>query len=249
MHRNEPIFDEMLQRIRRLVPLTDEEFAFARARYRLREVGRGEALVRAGQLAPDSFYVARGLLRVYYSTSNGKEFVTAFVPEGHTLTVYLSKILSAPSGLSAEALEDCTLVVMPNTLSEELCARFPRWERFFRVKAELYFLDKERRERALLIQSAEERYEAFVATHPDIVDRVPQYQIASYLGVTDVALSRIRRRRAQRAGPRQAAPLDAASALCAAQPPGGFTTAATTAAPDRPEAPGEAPHTPGSPRR
>jgi len=77
---------------------------------------------------------------------------------------------------------------------QELYDRHPVWERIGRIKAERLAIQKEFREKEFLLDTAETRYRRFLKEFPDLTDRIPQYYIASYLGITDVALSRIRKK-------------------------------------------------------
>ncbi|HMB22564.1 MAG TPA: hypothetical protein VKP08_07045, partial [Anaerolineales bacterium] len=111
-----------------------------------------------------------------------------FAGSFHSLTLH------EPCGFFIQALERTETIVLPNQLLNELYDRHPCWERFGRKMAEHLVIIKEAREKELLLDSLEVRYQRFLKEFPGLVDRVPQYHIASYLGVTDVALSRIRKK-------------------------------------------------------
>jgi CRP-like cAMP-binding protein len=102
--------------------------------------------------------------------------------------------VSLPARTHIEALEDCDLLVGRYEDLRALYRRHPGWQAAGRLIAEQHFIAKERREYEFLQQSASERYLAFRNERPDLAGRLAQYQVASYLGITPVALSRIVRR-------------------------------------------------------
>jgi hypothetical protein len=108
---------------------------------------------------------------------------------------YYSFLTDSPCGFSIQALEETETIVLPDldTLND-LHDRHPCWERLSRKNVENLVFIKEAREKELLLDSLEVRYQRFLRLFPGLTERVPQYHIASFLGVTDVALSRIRKK-------------------------------------------------------
>jgi CRP-like cAMP-binding protein len=151
-------------------------------------------LVRAGEVVENFYFINTGLVRFFYCTEDGKEFNKHFAMENGFAGSFHSLTLHEPCSFFIQALEDTETVVLPNHLLNELYDRHACWERFSRKMAEYLVLIKEAREKELLLDSLETRYQRFVKEFPGLVDRIPQYHIASYLGVTDVALSRIRKK-------------------------------------------------------
>ncbi len=154
----------------------------------------GDCLLRAGDPARYLAYVIKGSLREYYSTSEGAEFNKAFVLSG-SFTGSLFDLLSGePSTVSIQALKDCELLVAAFSEFQKLYDSYPCWERAGRLLTESLFMKKARREHEFLTMSAWERYQSLLREYPDLEQQVPQYHIASYLGITPVMLSRLRRR-------------------------------------------------------
>ncbi len=104
------------------------------------------------------------------------------------------KIPTHPCPYSVQAVEDMETVMMPVVVMEEAYSRHAAWERIGRLHAEKLALAKELREKEFLLDSAKTRYQRFLQEYPGLAQRIPQYHIASYLGITDVALSRIRKK-------------------------------------------------------
>lgn len=159
----------------------------------LQELAREEFFARAGEPAVHIGFVATGVLREYYLTADGREYNKAFVPPGF-FTGSLFDLLSAqPSTAFIQALANTVVLRARYADFVALYDRFAIWERFGRITAEQLFVKKARREYEFLTMDAATRYRSLLAQYPGIEELVPQYHIASYLGITPVALSRIRK--------------------------------------------------------
>ena len=167
--------------------------AFARALNPV-SFSKGKYLVRAGEPNGGVYFINRGLVRFVYSTEDGKEFNKSFAAEGEFVGCLRSMLTSQPCRFSIQALEDCETLLLTNDHRQALYEKYPECERLGRLLAEQLALKKEAREAEFLLDSAEKRYRTFLADFPHLLGRLPQYHIASYLGITDVALSRIRRK-------------------------------------------------------
>jgi CRP-like cAMP-binding protein len=167
---------------------------------RPRRLTKGEFFLRPGEPSGGVALVREGLLRFYYTDTGGAEFTKAFRGEGELVASYAELLLGIPSRTHIQALEDCTLLVGDFARIDAALSRFPAWQPIARLIAEHFYVVKERREFELLQLSAEERYRRFADEFPGLMDRIPQYHVASYLGITPVALSRIvsRLRKARR---------------------------------------------------
>lgn len=155
---------------------------------------RDEFFVRPGEPATRFGLILSGLLRFYYVDRSGREATKAFRGPYEVAAPYAEMLLGAPSRTCIQALEDSQLLVAAHADFRRLYARHACWERVGRLMAEQFYLAKERREFEFLQLPAQERYLIFKRDFPGLAGRLPQYQIASYLGITAVALSRIRGR-------------------------------------------------------
>lgn len=176
------------------VALPESEWEFAKPFFELREFRAGQIVVRADEVMTHSLHVASGLLRLYYTTADGCEHNKGFAAEGRVVGSAASKILGRPAGFDIQALEPTTVLSLSFTVADMLLDRHPAWERLRRLALERLFLEKELREMEFLLFDATERYRRFVGGDPSLASRLPLHHIASYLGITPVALSRIRRR-------------------------------------------------------
>ena len=142
---------------------------------------------------PDKFgFVIYGILRLYYTNDSGDEFNKSFCIENDFVASYSALLQNYASRLSIQALEKTTLLVIGykdylKLLNQHMC-----WQILSKRIAEDLFIKKEEKESQFLLDSAETRYLKFLKEYPDLEVRIKQYHIASYLGITPVALSRIR---------------------------------------------------------
>lgn len=155
-------------------------------------VAKGEFFTRPGEPSGRVALVRAGLLRFYYVDAGGAEFTKAFRGPGELAAAYAELLLGQPARTHIQALEDCELLVADFARLDRRLSRFPEWAAVARLIAEHFYVVKERREFELLQLSARERYERFEDEYPGLAARIPQYHVASYLGITPVALSRIR---------------------------------------------------------
>lgn len=155
----------------------------------------GEGIFAAGDRLEDLYFVFTGLVRYFYLTPDGREFNKSFVTRGGVVTCLSSFLKAKPAPFFTETLDDTVLVCVPMTLVRQMKAEDIRWERMINGFITRLALQKEQREASFLLEDATGRYEAFLKEFAEIAPRLPQYQIASYLGITPVALSRIRARR------------------------------------------------------
>lgn len=172
------------------VPATEWGYFSDRIEKKLYE--SGQILLRSGERVREFYFVLSGLLRYYYVTEDGKEFNKYFAKEYDFAGSISGLISGLPSRYSIEAIEDTHVIMIPVKLIIEGYNRDPSWERLGRRLAENVAYKKELREAEFLLDSAETRYLRFIEEYQDIAARIPQYHIASYLGITEVSLSRIR---------------------------------------------------------
>lgn len=152
--------------------------------------------MRAGTIADEVFFVHQGLLRYYFHdpADDGQERTGQFFDEGIVATDAESFFMRTPAQQNFEALETSSIVGLPRAVLEASYDQDHAIERFGRLMLQEALIGSQRRATRLLVLQPEERYRRFVETRPEVARRVPQYLIASYLGLTPESLSRIRRR-------------------------------------------------------
>ncbi|ULQ57691.1 Crp/Fnr family transcriptional regulator [Flavihumibacter rivuli] len=150
-------------------------------------------LVREGDIARELYFVNKGVLRLFYN-KEGEEVTGFLFSEGLFASSYESFLRRAPSIQSLETLEDADLLVLTSDALEKLYQDVPRINILTRKIAEQRFINAQLLLSSFIMETPEERYRKFAEQHPEILLRVPQHIIASYLGITPVSLSRIRAR-------------------------------------------------------
>jgi CRP-like cAMP-binding protein len=175
------------------VELSERQWGTLADLFRVRAFGAQEHLLYPGSRDFELLFVCEGLLRFYYLAEDGQESNKAFVGENALAGPLAASALNLPVIYGVETLEPTTLLAADFAAFVALYDEHPVFDRLGRKLAELLLTRKELRTRSLLQQSAKERFLEFRAHHPELLKRVPQYHIASYLGVTEVSLSRLKR--------------------------------------------------------
>ena len=186
------------QAIRGLSPIDDSVLAAILDCVRVRELERGQYLLRAGEWASEVAIVVSGLLREHFVTAQGTERTKAFVMAGQPTGSLADLLAGQPSRAFVVAEEPSRLLVSSFANSVELADRFDSWRRYSEQLMRRVLILKATREYELLCLDADARYEVFKKRYPGLETRVAARHVASYLGVTPVHLSRLRRRRSTR---------------------------------------------------
>lgn len=180
--------------VEHLVSPPEEQWHRFKQLFAPRVLDRGRFFIRAGE-RPEYFgFINAGLVRFFYQTQQGQEFNKSFAYENHFIGAYSAFLTNSNVRFTIQALEECSLLVAKTRRMAELFDSHFCWEKFGRILAEQLYIKKEQREAEFLLDDAETRYRNFLQYYPDLEDRLPQYHIASYLGITPVALSRIRKK-------------------------------------------------------
>ena len=192
--KNRKGLDKLKETFEQMVSIPESEWEYVVPYFSERTFQKNDFIVRAGELSNDFYFIIKGLVRYFYLTVSGKEFNKHFAMENRLAGSFQSLVLNKPCGFFIQALERTETLVLPNKLLTESFDRHVCWERIGRINAERLAIMKELREKEFLLDSLEIRYRRFLEEYPGLLNRIPQYHIASYLGVTDVALSRIKKK-------------------------------------------------------
>lgn len=188
-------YSTILKNIRRYVDLTAEEEKEFTSIITTSRIKKKQFIIQPGFVCHSRTYIVEGAFRVFYLDNDGKEHTVSIGVEDWFVTDFYSYINQSPAMNFAEALEDSTIFQMKYEDVETLCKRIHGLSEYFRLTTEKAFAFSRRRAISHISKSAEERYDEYLANYPHIVQRVPQYVLASYLGMSAEFLSKIRKQK------------------------------------------------------
>ena len=165
---------------------------------KIKSIRKDVFLLRPGDYCKHTFFVENGLLRQYSIDEKGKEHTISFAPENWFVTDRESVYFNQPSAYYIQALEDSTFTIVDENLIQILTDKIQPFTEFNNKLLHNHIRQLQNRINLLLSASAEERYLKFIEMYPDILLRVPQTMVASYLGITPESLSRVRKELAQK---------------------------------------------------
>jgi len=173
--------------------LTEEEIdAFINVTTSL-ELKKGDYLVTEGDISKKIAYIQSGIFRSFYYSSESEEVTYCFTFKNTIITAYSSWILQLPSSENIQALTDMQLRIITKKDVDFLEETYPNWIKFFKHVAEQEYIGLEKRIFLLQRESAEKRYQDLLTNYPEYLHTIPLQYLASYLGVTQRHLSRIRK--------------------------------------------------------
>jgi CRP-like cAMP-binding protein len=178
--------------ISKYISLNEDEKSALLALDIFRNVKKGTLLLKEGQYSKESYFVLHGCIRVYYIL-NGEEKTTAFYTEMEALTPPCV-INKTPSQQFISCSEDSLILISNSDMEEEVNARFPKFEVMCRMFSAELLVKQQIDFDAFKTSSPEQRYLDLLQNRPDLIQRVPQHQLASYLGIKPQSLSRLRAR-------------------------------------------------------
>jgi CRP-like cAMP-binding protein len=190
--------EALIEKIKSLIPLSlgAEEYLISISKEK--KVPKGEILIREGQAVNKIFFVTDGCLRSYCTNKNGKDHTLLFAIKNWWISDYIAIHNNEYATLTIECLTDSTIIEFNAKKLDEMLSLFPEFERFQRHNLERHVISLQKRILNQLQLSALERYDLFLAQYPDIEQFTRNYHIASYLGITQESLSRIRVEKAKK---------------------------------------------------
>ncbi|ACT92037.1 Crp/Fnr family transcriptional regulator [Dyadobacter fermentans] len=184
--------DLLFDFISKYISLTEDEKKAVVSLAIFRSVKKGTILLREGEKSNDGYFVLKGCIRTYYIV-DGEEKTTAFYTEMEALTPHCV-INKAPSEYFISCVNDSILLVSNPDMETEIFSKFPKFESLCRILAEELLAKQQINFDEFKTSSPEQRYLNLLEKRPDLVQRVPQHQLASYLGMKPQSLSRLRAR-------------------------------------------------------
>ena len=182
----------LLKYINRYIDLSQQEISILSEHVKIRDYLKGQFIVQQGDVCKYESYVISGCAKTFFIDQEGNEHVVMFAIENWWTADLGSFIAQQPADYNVQCMEKTQVAQFSHESLEQLYTQIPKLERFFRIIIQNAFVASQKRVVRNLSLTAKERYLIFRKQYPDIEQRVPQYLIASYLGITKQFLSKIR---------------------------------------------------------
>jgi CRP-like cAMP-binding protein len=189
---------ELITKIKSSLHLSSEAEEHIFSISKERAVPKGEVLIRQGQTVKKTFFVTGGCLRSYCVDKNGKEHTLQFAIKDWWISDFIAIYNNELATLTVECIMDSTVIEFNAKELDGIHSLFPEFESFQRKNLERHVVSLHKRILNQLQLTAPERYDLFLEQYPDIEQYTPNYHIASYLGITQQSLSRIRVEKAKK---------------------------------------------------
>ena len=185
---------ELSDYINKISPISDSTFDELVKCFKPLMLKKNEFFVKENEYAHQFGFLKKGVVRAFFLNQEGKEYTKQFFVNFSIIGAYTSLITKQPNQIAQQALSDCEILVANFKDLENLYSQYHDLERLGRKIAEFYFLEKEQKEIEMALLDADKRYLIMREKFPNIESIVPQYHVASYLGISPTQLSRIRRK-------------------------------------------------------
>lgn len=185
--------DQIRRTIKQMISISEDELDVFLQDCFVKKVSRKSILSQPEIVPNQIFFINRGILRVIILDRNGTEHTIHFATENTFIADYSSFLQRSPSIYSLQALKDMEVVVLPRQAIEKGYIELKEGDKLGRLIAESYFIYHDNRIKDMYFRSPKERYDLMSTIFPNIHNRVPQHMIASYIGITSVHLSRLKK--------------------------------------------------------
>lgn len=182
----------LLEYIQNYITLSDEETAFLISKLSYRKYLKGQYILQQGDISKTECFIVKGCTKMFYMDDAGQEHIIMFSVEDWWTSDLGSFISQTPSDFNVQCIEDTELIQFSHDTIEAIFETIPKMERFFRKIIEKAFVASQKRIIRNFSMTAKDRYLVFKQSYPEMEQRIPQYMIASYLGITKEFLSKIK---------------------------------------------------------
>lgn len=189
------MYPNLIRHIRRFVELSEKESLLLGNYLKFYPLKKKEYLLKEGQVCRSMYFVEKGCLRMFFHTTKTTEQITQFALDGWWISDYFSFMDQKPSEYAIQAVEKSEICSIDALLLDDLLKEIPQLERYFRIVMQRAVAAAQLRIKYMFELSKEEFYNHFVTSFPEFVQRVPQYMIASYLGLTPEYVSELRKKK------------------------------------------------------
>ncbi|HTM99908.1 MAG TPA: Crp/Fnr family transcriptional regulator [Pedobacter sp.] len=185
---------KFIDHINKYVVLNEMEIQFLLSKVKASTVKKKEFLLQEGNVCKANYFVEKGLLRMFFINEKGVEQIIQFALENWWLSDYMSFTMQSNAQFYIQAVEQSEIIALPYHIQDELFEKLPQLERYFRMIMQRAYAASQMRFKYFYDYSKEENYRQFVSLFPEFIQRIPQYMLASYLGLTPEYLSELRKK-------------------------------------------------------
>lgn len=185
--------EKLLAHFASINPLSQEEIAAIDETMEVQHYKKGTVLLRQDEISPATYFVLEGIIRKYYLVDGEEKTADFFTDEQWVVSVN-NMNPDSPSAFYLECSTDCKLLVGNSKKGEALYRKYPNLETVSRKLMTRVFTELQEKIEVFTTSTPTQRYQNLLKAKPDLFQRIPQYQIASYIGVTPESLSRFRKR-------------------------------------------------------
>ena len=193
------MIEVLLEKLNRFYPLGPELTERVRSITKIVTYAAGDFILKEGQICKEACLVVKGLARSYY-INEGRDITSRFMDEGFIITSWISYYTQKPGNEYIVAVEETMVNCITHTDIQQLYVDYPQFNIIGRRQAEYGFYLAEQRTQILRKHTAEEKYKFFLDNHPTLLQRVPLKHVATYLGMNEETLSRVRTKFHKRKG-------------------------------------------------
>ncbi|MGH1388260.1 Crp/Fnr family transcriptional regulator [Kordia sp.] len=186
---------ELIDYFKSYTPISDDLENYLNEIIIEKKLVKGEVVLSDNSMKKEHIFVASGCLRSFYKTESGKEYTIQFAIENWWISDYITLYTNDKSVVSIESLTASKILIIDKTKVEDFYKKYPQFETFQRKNFEKRIATLQKRILSLLTLTASEKYSQFVNDYSAFEKIIPNYQIASYLGITPQSLSRVRKER------------------------------------------------------
>ncbi len=188
------MLDNFFDKLSNGITLTEADKAIFRQHVIVKKLRKRQYLLQEGEICKSVAFVSKGMLRSYFVDEKSNEHIIQFAPEGWFISDLYSFITEDSSNLNIDAIESSELILITKTAHVYLEKAVPEFFKFNYMQYRGAYISLQKRLTDMFTLSTEEKYTKLLKIYPDIMQRVPQHMIASYLGLTPETLSRIRKK-------------------------------------------------------
>jgi CRP-like cAMP-binding protein len=182
----------LINKIKKSISLSSEAEKYIYSIAKEKSVSKGEILIREGQTVNKTFFVTQGSLRSFCIDKEGKEHTLQFAIKDWWISDFMAIYSHEPASLTVESITNSIVIEFNSQKLDKIYLLFPEFEQFQRKNLERHVVSLHKRILNQMQLTALERYTLFLKQYPDIERHSPNYHIASYLGITQQSLSRVR---------------------------------------------------------